>query len=291
MVIVHLMGGLGNQLFQYAAGRELSSRLQAELKLETSGYDKGKTTRTYMLRHFRIQEKKASKDEIRLFKRHSRLNRFFERLGLKETYSLLKEHPVPNRMPQFFSIQGHVLLRGFWQSETYFEHVSPLVRQELTLREPPVDTKNTAMLKQIADTQSVAIHFRRGDYVSDRNIQKFHGTCSETYYRNAIALIQSNVDHPFFFVFSDEPDWVAEHVKLDVPHCIVCHNSSDEAHKDLHLMRHCRHFIVANSSFSWWGAWLGDDEHKIVIAPKRWFQRIPDDADDSHIIPKTWLKL
>jgi hypothetical protein len=184
-----------------------------------------------------------------------------------------------------------VLLRGFWQSEKYFENIGPLIKNELTLREPPGDLQNTTLLKQIKDTESVAIHFRRGDYISDRQAQEFHGTCSETYYRDAIALIQSKVENPFFFIFSDEPEWVAEHFNIDVPKCIVHHNSPDEAHKDLYLMRHCRHFIVANSSFSWWGAWLGDHEHKIVIAPKQWLRKIPDDADDSHIIPKTWLKL
>ena len=290
MVIVHLMGGLGNQLFQYAAGRQLASRLQTELKLEASGYAKA-VDRVYALRHFHIQEHLASTQEIRLFSRHSRVDRVFEKLGLKESYSILKEKPVPNLVPQFFSIQGHVLLRGFWQSEKYFRGIAPLVKKELTLRELLVDKGNTALLQQITNTESVAIHVRRGDYISNQQAREFHGACSEEYYRNAVAFIQSQVKNPSFFIFSDEPDWVAEHFTLDAPVCVVRQNPPEEAHKDLHLMRHCHHFIVANSSFSWWGAWLGDRKEKLVVAPEKWFQTIADDADDSHIIPEAWITL
>ena len=289
MVVVKLEGGLGNQMFQYAAGRRLASMLQTELKLDVS-YFANQTLRVYALHHFHIQGSMASEKEIRPFFQHTLVHTTLEKIGARQTYSVLKEKPFPNFVPEFFSAKGHILLKGYWQSEKYFQDIAPVLKQDFTLREA-VDAENADMLKTMADTMSVAIHVRRGDYVSDRKTQEFHGSCPERYYQDAIQHIQSQIKNPHFFVFSDEPEWVTEHFTFDAPVCIVEHNTSENAHHDLELMRHCKHFILANSSFSWWGAWLADHKHKMIIVPQKWFKTLPNGTDDSHIIPETWFKL
>ena len=141
----------------------------------------------------------------------------------------------------------------------------------------------------IQSSDAVAIHVRRGDYISNQNTTEFHGICSLDYYHKAIDEIISKVNDPHFFVFSDDPEWTQENLKIDAPTTYVAHNSSDKNYEDLRLMSLCNHFIIANSSFSWWGAWLSRNESKIVIAPSRWFQDIK--YNDSDRLPEEWKRI
>jgi hypothetical protein len=186
------------------------------------------------------------------------------------------------------------LLIGYWQSEKYFKEIEPIIRQEFTLRtEPSAQTQHTA--RAIRASSSVFLHIRRGDYVGEPKTNKIHGACSMQYYQNAAAHIARAVRRPHFFVFSDEPLWVRENLKLPFTMTIVDHNPPGDSHapgcehEDMWLMTLCRHAILANSSFSWWGAWLNPERDRIVIRPQRWAQDTKFEPQD--LIPDSWITI
>lgn len=289
MVIVKLLGGLGNQMFQYAAGRRLAQVLETELTLDITRFERD-PLRAYSLSHFHIQERFATQPEIESFFLKHPLHALLKQVSRRFGYTVIKESPRPSFVPQLLSATGNVYLKGFWQSEQYFQDIRPLLLQEFEFKDAP-DVENQSTLAAIQESESVALHIRRGDYVTDAPTNQMHGLCSLAYYQQAIETIAARVSQPSFFVFSDEPDWAKAHVNIPYPTCYVTHNSGENGHEDLRLMRQCKHFIAANSSFSWWGAWLAEYAGKIVIAPKQWFRELPPDANADHIVPKAWIRL
>ncbi|MBN2301303.1 MAG: alpha-1,2-fucosyltransferase [Lentisphaerae bacterium] len=289
MVIVKLMGGLGNQMFQYAAGRNLAHRLRTRLQLDVSLYPT-QSFRTYRLHHFNIQENIISKHDLQRFVARASKVSFFERIGLKQRSMVISEKPVPTFVPAVFSAQGHVYLRGFWQSEHYFSEIAPIIRKEFTMKTEPQGI-NKDFLQNITETQSVALHVRRGDYVTNSTTNQFHGVCSLAYYQTAVRLITQQVREPHFFIFSDDAEWTRKNIQSDCPMTFVAHNHT-EPQEDLRLMRHCKHFIIANSSFSWWGAWLSEYSDKIIIAPRQWFRDAASDTYTTmYLKPESWIQI
>jgi hypothetical protein len=142
------------------------------------------------------------------------------------------------------------------------------------------------MLQLIDETESICVHVRRGDYVSNRAAADFHGTCSTAYYKSAVARIARNMEKPVCYIFSDDPDWVRRELLFDIPAVIVDVNGPAQAHQDLWLMAACRHYVIANSSLSWWGAWLGRYSNKFVVAPSRWF--LTNDKSTVDLLPSAW---
>jgi hypothetical protein len=185
-------------------------------------------------------------------------------------------------------VHGNVFLKGYWQSERYFQEIAPILRQELTFKAAP-DQENQAMLQRIDSCQSIVLHVRRGDYLGTRKSHTVHGVCSADYYASAIAYLRERVKDPHCFVFSDDPQWVADHLRLAIPSILVSHNVGKQNHEDLRLMSRGKNFIIANSSFSWWGAWLSTHPGKQIIAPRRWYQSSPVLTHD--LIPKTWTRI
>jgi hypothetical protein len=291
MIIVRLIGGLGNQMFQYAAGRALSVRNQDILKLDVSDYD-GNSSRSYALSHFRIKEVLASQQEIQFFTR-SRTRKLFARLSkfIPQVRRLTRRQIVLERHthydPSIKGLCGDIYLAGYWNSEKYFKDIEEIIRHEFRMS-PPVDAENRSLARRIISTNSVNIHVRRGDYATDPAVNAVHGLCSMDYYRKAIAQMVKRVRDAHFFVFSDEQEWVTKNLKLfnsrDVTY--VTHNRPDEGWKDFYLMTLCKHHIIANSTFSWWGAYLSDYPGKVVYAPSRWFLRKRFVLGD--LIPSTW---
>ena len=145
------------------------------------------------------------------------------------------------------------------------------------------------MLQQISESDSICLHIRRGDYVSNSATNAYHGTCSLDYYRDGLEVVGQGLAHPHCFVFSDDIKWVRANVRVDLPITLIDIHSTKEAHEDLRLMVACRRFVIANSSLSWWGAWLGSQNGKIVVAPQRWFQSSDNDTRD--LIPAVWLRV
>jgi len=180
-----------------------------------------------------------------------------------------------------------IYLSGYWQSEKYFDDVSGIIREEFQLKNEPAGL-NLELVRAMRGSQAVSLHVRRGDYVSNPIAASYHGVCSLEYYRTAIKLIEEKVANPKFYVFSDDIPWCKENLRFPQPATYVDHNS-DEPFEDLRLMSFCKHFIIANSSFSWWGAWLSRNQEKIVLAPKKWF--LTREKDDRDQVPANWIRI
>ncbi|MBS1637644.1 MAG: alpha-1,2-fucosyltransferase [Bacteroidetes bacterium] len=293
MVAVKLMGGLGNQMFQYAAGKALASRLNTICLLDTGFLDadpKGHyTKRHYELSAFEIQQNIASADALKPFLKHPR-NR----------YTLALQRSVPGLFntvyfyekgmefqPAFNKLKGNVYLDGYWQSERYFQEQAVSVRKDFTCK-GPVPAITGQWHQKIRETYAVSLHIRRGDYISSKTDNEFHGTCTLAYYEAAIAYLKKYLPAFEVFLFSDDPEWCSANIHFTVPTHIV--TQPDIAnHWDLYLMASCRHHIIANSSFSWWGAWLNPDMDKQVIAPQKWFATHHKNTKD--LIPASWIRL
>jgi hypothetical protein len=180
------------------------------------------------------------------------------------------------------------MLDGYWQSERYFADVSDRLRSEFTFKASAAG-RNAEIAGEIAAVNAVSLHVRRGDYATNPAMTAMHGICPIDYYDRAVEFVIERVADPVFFLFSDDPDWVREHLKIDWAVVVVEHNDSDTGHEDLRLMGLCRHHVIANSTFSWWGAWLNPSPEKIVVAPKRWFAE--DSIDTSDLLPADWVTL
>ncbi|MBU5636450.1 alpha-1,2-fucosyltransferase [Geomonas sp. Red69] len=292
MIIVKLMGGLGNQMFQYAAARRLAWVSGVPLKLDLGWFQgslPGTTPREYALGPFNIAGECASASEIaRLAPRQGTLGKLLARcLPFGGSY-------LPERHfhfdPALLAPRKSAYLDGYWQSEKYFCDIRDTICADLTLKEAPQGS-NRDLAERLADPAlaSVSLHIRRGDYVSCPSASSVHGSCSPEYYARAVASLAARVERPHFFIFSDEPEWVPDNFPLDHPCTIVAHNPPEQGHEDLRLMTLCRHHIIANSSFSWWGAWLCRNRDKIVIAPQTWFAGASHDTGD--VIPASWTRM
>jgi hypothetical protein len=293
MVIVRLNGGLGNQLFQYAAGRMLADFHRTELKLDLRAFAPG-AARTYRLGHFRIRERFAGGEEIDALCGPPRKSmggvafRLFQRMKPCHRRSVFQERNFGRYDPDILRTPKDVYLRGYWQCETYFLPVADAIRQEIAAKEPR-DARNRELEDEIARTASVSVHVRRGDYASDPAACEVHGLCDGDYYERCLRFLEKREKDLRYFVFSDEPEWVRRNMDLGRPTVVVDHNGGDRDYEDLLLMSRCRHHIIANSSFSWWGAWMGGAREKIVLAPRRWFRAA--DMDEGDLIPASWHRI
>ena len=267
MITVKIKGGLGNQLFQYAFGRSLSADLNTELSFDLSYYDneisKYSKHSIYALNLFNIKENidiiNFSNEMDNATSKHICYN--------DASFNELTSFPSLNN---FDKLQLPAYYDGFWQSEKYFKHNENIIRNELELK-IPINGENKAIAEDILDHNSVALHVRRGDY---QDLPHF-GMCDTDYYNKSIIFIEKQVKNPKFYIFSDDHQWVKKNIHI--PHSThVTHNDFDKGYEDLRLMSLCQHFIIANSTFSWWGAWLSKNDDKIVTIPKPWFiSRLP----------------
>jgi hypothetical protein len=196
--------------------------------------------------------------------------------------------------PNFIVLPDKTYLLGYWQSYRYFSDVADQLVEELT---PviPLTAASSAIALQIASGVSVALHVRRGDYVSLAAAAALHGTLAPAYYEVAMAHVSESVGQARYFVFSDDADWCRTHLRLESNAVFVTHNTGADSWQDLMLMARCQHHIIANSSFSWWGAWLADQRrpaalNRLVVAPARWFAGQPG-QDQSDRFPSHWVVL
>ncbi|WP_027714731.1 alpha-1,2-fucosyltransferase [Desulfuromonas sp. TF] len=297
MIIVRLMGGLGNQMFQYAAARRLALQHDAELAFDSGYFAQAPpedTPRRYELGHLGIRARFAGPDEVAELSGRCRDCWQRMRLHLRRLsgFSHYRSHIVKERTgrfdPEVLTLPDNVYLQGYWHSERYFNDQAEIIRRELAVRTPLVG-QNLELSKHIGRVDAVAVHVRRGDYATSGKTRAFHGLLSPSYYANAMSALRAQVTDPHIFVFSDDSEWVANHLRLDVPTTYVNHNPPDRGHLDMQLMSLCRHAIIANSSFSWWGAWLIDNPDKVVVAPQRWFAE--PDRQTADLLPAGWLQV
>lgn len=293
MVIVRLNGGLGNQLFQYAAGRMLADFHRTELKLDLSAFHAGQG-RTYRLNHFRIRESVAEDEEIDALCGPPRNSlrgiafRLLQRMKPFHRRSIFHERHIGRYDPDILRTPKNVYLRGYWQSEKYFLPAAGTIRREIAGTESR-DALNRELKEEILKTVSVSVHVRRGDYVTEPAAREVHGLCDEDYYRRCVRFLEDREKDLRFFVFSDEPEWVRRNLDLGRPSVVVDHNGGERDYEDLLLMSRCRHHIIANSSFSWWGAWLCGVPDKVVLAPQKWFRS--GALDETDIVPDSWIRM
>jgi len=292
MIINRIIGGLGNQMFQYAAGRALSLRLNEPQFFDLSAFSNYQLHDGFELAGvFQCNIQAATEEQIRdvlgwrsfqsirLWLLKAPLKHFRGRCFVTEPHFYY--------WPGFNDIQDSCYLFGYWQSEKYFKPVADGIRQDFKFQ-CPLDGRNFKLSQQITELNSVSLHVRRGDYVSDEKTKNTHGVCSLEYYKDAIAYIAERIPSPCFFIFSDDIDWCREHLNLSFPCTFIDHNKGDESYRDMQLMSLCQHHIIANSSFGWWGAWLNPREDKVVIAPKQWFA---NDLCAKDVIPAEWITL
>lgn len=292
MIMVKLMGGLGNQMFQYAAARRLALRHGVSLKLDLSfleGDQAGNTPRRFALNCLAIHAGKASPREIILMsgRTTTRSGTFVARLFQKICHYTDYRERFFHFDPKVLYLPDNTYLEGYWQSEQYFAEYAETIRREFTVNLPLLG-RNRELADEIKSVNAVSVHIRRGDYVTDAGTNAAHGVCGIEYYRKAEEMILQSVENPVFFVFSDDPEWVADNLHVRCPVIPVSHNG-EVPHEDLRLMSLCRHHIIANSSFSWWGAWLSVHPDKIVIAPERWFNNPGINTAD--LTPVGWHRI
>jgi hypothetical protein len=287
---------MGNQMFQYAIARAISLRAGCDFAMDTVnglGDQFGNVTvRKYALNCFNVHENVASVEQLEKLGIKSRSKAFkFIALVFLKIFGNWNRFRILEKSFSFdekiIDLKGDYYLEGFWQSEKYFIDFAEAIRQDFKLKsELSVDELEIA--KEIKSSNSVSLHIRRGDYVANAAANKFHGICSLNYYQDAVEYFGEKVSNPIFYIFSDDIDWVKENLKINFPMKFV----SDGVLKDyeeLTLMSFCKHGIIANSSFSWWGAWLNANEQKIVIAPKHWFA--DEKIDTSDVVPEAWVRL
>ncbi|MEW6386379.1 MAG: alpha-1,2-fucosyltransferase [Thermodesulfobacteriota bacterium] len=288
MIVVRLLGGLGNQMFQYALGRRLAIKNGVSLKMDigTLGVElPGGTTRNYGLHAFNIKAHLASPEEIvfRPSQADDGVSQTGNRTGLKS----FSERQF-NFDPEILNLPDHVYLQGFWQTEKYFKPIEEVIRKDFRVKIPPSEA-NKRMIDIITGKNSVSLHIRRGDYVWDEKTQQIHGNCSLDYYARAVKLMGEKHRDMHLFVFSDDMGWAKNNFRSDYPLTLVDINDDSHNYEDLRLMSLCQHQIIANSSFSWWGAWLNRNPDKLVIAPRQWFAHTGFNTCD--LIPDDWLKI
>ena len=292
MIIVQLIGGLGNQMFQYALGRSLADRLHVALKLDITPFRSYKL-RQYALWALNIREDLATDREVAQARARQRTTTF-RRLrralvpGERRTGRFVKEQGFAFDSAALDTPDGSYL-EGYWQSEKYFSESRERLRVEFSVRSP-ISGVDAAIAERMKDGASVSLHVRRGDYTSNPNTARIFDVCDAAYFSRCIDYIADTVEDPRFFVFSDEPHWAAENLSIPFPTTVVGHNTAARNYEDLRLMSLCRHHVIANSSFSWWGAWLGADPSKVVLLPKRWFLDL-DPEYTADIRPPGWIAL
>jgi hypothetical protein len=287
MIISNIIGGLGNQMFQYACGRALSTRLGCSLHLAVDQFKGYVLHSGYELeRVFQIDSPLATEVELRSLlglQASPKIRRLLGRPAMKNWCS----EPFFNYWSGIDQVNERTYVHGYWQSEKYFKVQEDAIRDDFTFR-MPWDPLDSAVAERMQNQPSASLHVRRGDYQLAKH-KNIYATCDLKYYKDAIDLLRQRVPGVRFFAFTDDPDWVESNLKPAIgPLEVIRHNSGLRSPNDMRLMSAASHHIIANSSFSWWGAWLNRSPNKIVIAPRRWFLNGTNECD---LIPPSWIRL
>lgn len=287
-VFVKFNGGLGNQMFQWAVGRMIKETTDMDVFYDMS-YFKKDYARPYQLDIFKLEPnfigEFLTKIKLEFIWRLRSILKWEKVFGI----TLYSEAQF-NFDRNINKIKPNTFIEGFFQSEIYFKCVEDKLREDFKFKKE-TDSRNKDLINELYSTNSISLHIRRGDYVEKERYQKLYATCSMDYYKRGVEYIAKQYPNPTLYIFSDDIPWAKENMDLKLPYDIVyvSHNSGDKAYEDLRLMSVCNHNIIANSTFSWWGAWLNRNQHKIVIAPQKWFN--DENIIQTDIIPKNWIRL
>lgn len=291
-IITKLFGGLGNQMFQYSFGKYLSLKNNIQLLLDNSFYVKQKnvTKRKYDLDIFYITSNRiaTNKEKNHILRIYSNkiISLILEKMGKKNKYLLKEDSFEFNEIYKNWN-KKNIYMIGYFQSEKYFKEIENIIKNEFKIKNELLSEKIKKITKELNEIESVSIHVRRGDYVSNLSTNKYHGVLPIGYYKKAIDIINKKINNPTFYLFSDDIEWCKNNLKDLSNNMVFVEKQKD--YEDLELMKNCKHNIIANSSFSWWGAWLNENPKKIVIAPNDWFANKNINTKD--LIPETWIKI
>lgn len=291
-VTFFMNGGLGNQMFQYAFGRTVADRRSCELILNTSelrNYSSGVTPRSYSLASFNIRACTDTKVEYNtrlsflLAKRFPKISQIFS-LRFEPHHSYQESISIDDSSNMFY---------GYWQSHHYFTKNSNRIFKDFTPKKP-LSTQASGLVELIKLSNSVMIHVRRGDYISSKLASSFHSSLPLDYYFSAYNTLCKTIENPSFFIFSDDIEWCRENFRfIDRPISFIPSNLLPADWEDLIVMSYCKHHIIANSSFSWWSAWLADQRYgtteRFVFAPLQWF--VKDSINPKDRFPNHWRTL
>jgi hypothetical protein len=290
MIIIRLIGGLGNQMFQYALGRHLAIKNGTTLKLDiseliTTNENMDTTIRNYELNNFNIVDKISSNDDV-LFVQQNK-SKFLKIIKKFTPYHLRtvvseKDLSYDEKILNIDDKIADKYLNGYWQTELYFKEIREQLLEDFSLKNEISDLI-VEISNKIQGTESISLHIRRGDYV--KRYSDYYHIQSIDYYLKALKIIKDMHPNSKVFVFSDDIEWCEDNLNLQTETYFVKPNKSFE---DIYLMSLCNHNIIANSSFSWWGAWLNNNPDKICIAPKNWFK---DKKLKNNIIPEKWITI
>jgi hypothetical protein len=303
MIITSLTGGLGNQMFQYAAGLALAEHRRTVLKLDVSWFGEDpqyEAHNRYALSCLNITEQFATKEEIERLRgvqltrterwsfalaRRLRLNRYANRYAGPANW-----HSAPTFAfyPEFFAQPDNTYLTGMFQSERFFAPIADLLRLHFSFRYP-AQPEVAALAARIRSGPSAAVHFRRGDYARNSTFAREIGIINPAYYARAIRRLREHSPQAKLYLFSDDIEAVAREFTPDGPHEFVRCVKPWHAYDKIRLMSLCDHIAIANSTFSWWAAWLNPSPTKLVIAPDPWFAQSPHNTAD--LVPSSWTRM
>ncbi len=293
MVIAQLVGGLANQMVIYAAARSLAEHLHVELKLDITQLDKD-NSRNYALHHLGITAALATQEEINKVLRKSQfwlINKIQKKVHkfYKGNALGVYQDPPVKFDPNFFALKDNTYIKGTYISKSYFESIASILKQEFQIKSP-LSPQTERLLKIMASQNSISIHVRRGDYADNGKTQQVHGLLSLDFYKKAIQYCDERMQAPVYYVFSDDVSWVKKNLDINGSIYFIDHTNADRAYEDVLMMSQCKHNIIANSGFSFWGAWLNANKEKLVIAPEQWFA---DKALNKQfdLLPEEWVKL
>ncbi len=296
MIVSRLMGGHSNQLFQYAIGRQLAERHNTNLLLDVTWFKEAvdvDTPRNFELDVYPLVAKTTNLRGFRIIDPRQPENGKLRLLHkLQPSKSLQKYYePGLGYNEAVLNLPDNSYLEGFWQNEKYFKKIRSQLLKEL---EPttPLNKPGQQLLAKIKGSESVWLHIRRGDYVNNKNTQAFHGLKDLAYYQKALELLVKKLPQPkrkqvTLFVCSNDIPWCKQNLNFSFPTFFV---ENELGSDDMRIVKYCKHDILANSSFSWWGAWLNQHPDKIVIAPNQWFQDKKANQE-IEIVPPDWIKL
>lgn len=287
-MIIKIKGGLGNQMFQYAFGRALSLSKKCPLELDTLGYTQktADTPRVFSLDYFNIQASIANEEKVKKY--YSFSYRFLRKLG--RFFRPEKLYAFDSR--QISGVTCGSYLEGWWQNEQYFSEHAEKIRKELSLKNPLSHTAEEKGKLISSAVLPISLHIRRGDYVSNPHYGQYHGLTSVDYYVKALEIMAVKAGRNFtVFVFTDDIAWAETHMPAItlLNKVIFVSDAHIPDYEEIILMSKCEHHIIANSSFSWWGAWLNPNPKKVVIAPKQW---VADQSiNEKDATPPEWLRI